>query len=119
MSLKYQTSLNGQQGVVVVAETETTNMASILGASHCKNVRLISLLTWSRKESERGQFENFCTAEQFVKEKSSSAMLCECQYCSCCNGFICHFTREETQKKPFSKRAKGQKLVGKWLCQLD
>ena len=31
------TSLNGQQGVDVVAETEATNMASILGASHCKN----------------------------------------------------------------------------------
>ena len=30
-------SLNGQQGVVVVAEMETTNMASILGASHFKN----------------------------------------------------------------------------------
>ena len=30
-------SLNGGQGVVVVAEMETTNMASILGASHCKN----------------------------------------------------------------------------------
>ena len=34
-------------------------MASILSATHCKNVRLIFLLTRSRKESERGQFENF------------------------------------------------------------
>ena len=42
-------SLNGQQGVVVVAETETTNMASILGASHCKNATATARFLFQRR----------------------------------------------------------------------
>ena len=44
-------------------------MASILGASHCKNVRLISLLTRSHKESERGQFENFVRQSRLSRKR--------------------------------------------------
>ena len=50
-------------------------MASILGASHCKNVRLISLLTRSRKESERGQFEHFVRQSSLSRKEFISNAL--------------------------------------------